>query len=272
MKEMTFEETPPVVAAPADSIGEAWLNVLRDPSLFIRHWNYKGAILSGLLRAPIFLITYLIGKESIKLALGAATLQFVFRFLFAGVGGAFIQAFRRVEPAWKALATILLVVPVISHVFEFLIQFGFAYFTATNDQTDEAIIRSICVSLISALFSLFIMRRDVLIVGEAESKSLFSDIARLPRLIFDFVVFIPLEIARMLRRKEFAFALFSVLGFGVFSQLLCWAVINKPFWTYNNGRQIPLLKFWGVDGAVLMLLATGLSLIYLSRKDKRNLV
>jgi hypothetical protein len=271
MKEVTFQETPPVTA-PKDTIGEAWSNILHDPSLFIRHWNYKGAILSGLLRAPVFLITYLIGKESIKLALGAAFVQFIFRFLFAGLSGVLIQAFRRVEPAWKALATILLVIPLISHIFEFLIQFGFAYFTATNDHTDEAIIRSVCVSLISALFSLFIMRRDVLIVGEAGSKSLFSDLARLPMLIFDFIAFIPVEIARMLRRKEIIPAFFSILGFGVFAQILCWAIINKPSWTYGNGRSVPLLNLWGVDGIILMLLAIALSLIYLSRNDKKNLV
>ena len=54
MKEITFEDTPPVAAASARTITEAWANVLRNPSLFIRHWNYKGAILSGMLRAPIF--------------------------------------------------------------------------------------------------------------------------------------------------------------------------------------------------------------------------
>lgn len=264
MKEIMFEETPFV--APTNTVSEAWLNVLRDPSVFIRHWNYKGAILSGGLRAPIFLITYLIGRESIKLALGAALAQFVFRFLFAGVGGALIQSFRRVEPAWKALLSILLVVPVISHIFEFLVQSGFAHFTATTDHTDDAIVRSICVSIISALFSLYIMRRNVMIVGEAESKSLFSDIARLPLLIFDFSAFIPLEIARMLRRGDIIPAIMSVLGFGVFSQLLCWAVTNKLFWTYNNGRSIAFLKFWGVDGLVLMIFAVILSVIVLSIK------
>lgn len=277
MSEMTFEETPPVDASPAataaerKTIGEAWLTVLREPSLFIRHWNYKGAILSGGLRAPIFLITYLVGRESLKLALGAATLQFVFRFLFAGISGALIQAFRRVEPAWKALLSILLVVPLISHFFEFLLQTGFAYFTGTHDHTDEAVVRSICVSLFSALFSLFIMRRNVMIVGETESQSLFSDVFRLPRLAFDFIAFVPMEIAQMFRRKEILPALLSVVGFGVFAQIICWAVIDKPFWTYKNGREMFLLKFWGVDGIILMLLAIGLSLIYLRRKDKRKL-
>lgn len=259
----------PTVPAPTNTIGEAWSNLLRNPSLFIRHWNYKGAILSGGLRAPIFLITYLIGRESIKLALGAALLQFVFRFFFAGISGALIQSFRRVEPAWKALFTILLIVPLISHVFEFILQFSFAYLTATNDHTDEAIIRSICVSLISALFTLFIMRRDVLIVGETESKSLFSDIVSLPFLVFEFIAFIPMEIGKMLRRKEIVPAFFSIFGFGIFAQMICRAVTTKMFWTYKSGREMFGVKYWGVDGIILMLVAVGLALIYLSRKDKK---
>lgn len=269
MKELTFEETPPGYV-PAKTIGGALLSVVQDPAQLIRHWNYKGAILSGSLRAPIFLITYLVGKESIKLALGAAFIQFAFRFLFAGFSGAVIQAFRRVEPAWKALMAIIFIVPVVSHIFEYFVQTGFAYYTSSNDHTGQAIIRSICVSVISALFSLFIMRRNVLIVGESESKSLLSDMGRMPLLIFDFVAFIPLEIAQMLRRKEFISAVFSFIGFGVFSQMLCWAVTNKPFWTFSGGKSIFLLKFWGVDGMILMLFALVLALIFLSTKSKEK--
>ena len=266
MKEITYEETPPVVQS--NTIGEAWAGLLRDPSQFIRYWNYKGAILSGAMRAPIFFITYLVGKESIRLALGAAFVQFVFRFFFAGVGGALIQSFRRVEPAWKALLTILLVVPLISHLFEFLLQYAFAYLTGTNDHTDEAIVRSICFSIISALFTLFIMRRDVMIVGDAESKSLLNDISRLPLLIFQFVAFIPNEISSMLRRGAIATAVLSIAAFGIFAQMLCWAVTNKAFWTYKGGRQIPVINFWGIDGIILMLIAIALSSIAFSRRNK----
>src|SRR5215213_348161 len=261
INEMTFEETPDV--APKSTIVEAWSNLLRNPLLFIRYWNYKGAILSGLLRAPIFLITYLVGKEGWKLAISAALVQFAFRFLFAGVGGALIQGFRRVEPPWKALLTILMVVPIISHLLEFFFQFSFAYFTGTNDHTDEAIVRSICVSIISALFTLFIMRRNVMIVGEAESKSLASDIIRLPLMIFQFCAFIPNEISAMMRREAFLSAVLSVAGFGVFAQMIVWAVTNKASWTYNNGRELPFLKYWGFDGIILLILAIALSsLVY----------
>ena len=268
--EMTFEETPNV--PPKNTIGEAWNNLLRNPSLFIRYWNYKGAILSGVLRAPIFLVTYLLGRESLKLAIGAALVQFIFRFFFAGISGALIQAFRRVEPAWKALATILLLVPLVSHLFEFVLQFAFAYFTGTSDHTDEAIVRSICVSIISALFTLFIMRRNVMIVGEAESKSLLHDIARLPIMIFRFMAFIPNEISAMIRREAFLSAVLSISGFGIFAQMLVWAVTNKPFWTYNNGREIPFLKFWGIDGIILLILAVALSSIVFRRQSRHETI
>jgi len=268
MKEMTFEETPAVPQS--NTISEAWSNLLRNPAQFVRYWNYKGAIMSGVLRAPIFLITYLVGKESLKLAIGAALVQFVFRFFFAGVSGALIQSFRRVEPAWKALFTILLIVPLISHVFEFLLQTSFAYLTATHDHTDEAVIRSICVSIISALFTLFIMRRNVMIVGEEGSKSLFHDIVRLPVLIFHFVAFIPNEISSLMRRGAFITAVLSIAGFGFFAQMLCWAVTNKAFWTYNNGREFPLLKYWGIDGTILLILAISLSTFVFNQTRKRR--
>ncbi len=267
MNEMTFEETPAVV--PTNTVGEAWAGLLRDPGVFIRQWNYKGAILSGGLRAPIFLITYLVSKESLKLALGAALVQFTFRFLFAGIGGAMIQAFRHVEPAWKALLTILMIVPVISHVFEFFVQVGFSYFTETESHTNVAIVRSVCVSIFSALFSLFIMRRNVMIVGEEGSKSLLSDIINMPKMVFDFLAFIPHEIAAMLKRQEWFFALISILGFGVFSQFLCWAVTYKIFWTYKGGHEIEYIKYWGIDGLIVMIFAVVLSLFLRSRPDKQ---
>ncbi|MBK9769048.1 MAG: hypothetical protein IPP63_19710 [Chloracidobacterium sp.] len=68
MTEIVIQEAPAVTTPP--TIREAWLALLHEPSLFIRHWNYKGAILSSAFRAPIFLITYLRSRESLKLACG----------------------------------------------------------------------------------------------------------------------------------------------------------------------------------------------------------
>ncbi len=264
MSEMILETMP---IASTKTISEALSGVWQNPAQLVRQWNYKGALMSGFLRAPIFLITYLVGRESIKLAIGAATAQFIFRFIFAGVGGALIQAFRRVEPAWKALLAILLIVPVISHIFEYLVQTGFAYFTGTGDHTDVAILRSVCISILSALFSLFIMRRDVLIVGEAESKSIWSDLAMFPRLIFEFMGFVPLEIVRMFRRGDYVKVSMSLVAFAMFSELLGWALTNKPYWTYSKGKT-SFASFWGVDGLILLSIGIIMAVIYVYKTEK----
>lgn len=266
MKEITFEEVPDVPQS--HTISEALGNVWNDPALFIKNWNYKGAVLSGVLRAPIFFVTYLAGKESFKLAIGAAAVQFAFRFMFAGVAGTLIQGFRRVEPAWKALLAIMLILPLISHLFEFAIQSLFAYATATQAHTDEAILRSITVSIMSALFTLFAMRRSVMIVGDEDSKSLLHDIAQLPILIFQFCAFIPNEIASLVRRGAWATAALAITGFGMFSQIMVWALVNKPNWSYGGGKSIPVFKYWGPNGAAIMLLAVLLSLFIYNRKHK----
>lgn len=266
MKEITFEEVPSV--PPSHTISEALGKVWNDPAQFVKNWNYKGAVLSGFLRAPIFLVTYLAGRESLRLAIGAAMVQFLFRFIFAGVGGTLIQSFRRVEPAWKALLSIMLVLPVISHLFEFVIQTVFAYATSTQDHTDEAILRSITVSIMSALFTLFAMRRSVMIVGDEDSRSLLHDLSRLPVLVFQFCAFIPNEIASLVRRGALMTAGFAILGFGVFSQIMVWALVNKPMWSYGGGRSVPLFKYWGFNGAAIMIVAVMLSLLVYNRKHK----
>jgi hypothetical protein len=241
-----------------------------DPSRFVRYWNYKGAILSGILRAPIFFATYLIGKETLRLALAAATVQFLFRFAFAGVGGALIQAYRHVEPPWKALVAILVLVPTISHAIEFVLQLAFGYLTDTQNLTDQAMLRSICVSIISALFTLFAMRRGIMIVGESESKSLVSDIYLLPTVIFYFVAFIPNEISGMLRRGAFLAAALAFAAFGLFSQLLVWAITNRAYWTYGGGKDLGLLKFWGVCGMLLLFFSIVLSSIVHIKRRKQE--
>jgi hypothetical protein len=250
------------------TIGEAWGYLLSHPDLFIRQWNYKGAVMSGVIRAPFFFFTFLAGGEGWLVAIAAGTAQFAFRFVFAGIGGAFIQALRHVEPAWKALVSILVVIPLISHVFEYLVQLAFANVTQTGNLTFTAILRSLCVSVFSALFTLYIMRRDVLIVGEGDGDSLFKDFAKFPRLIFDFVAFVPNQLAEMVRRGAYLGALLGFAGFAVFSQLIVMAFYRPQlewkvlYWTLDKGRiDIPVLRYYMVIATILMLMAVTASLV-----------
>jgi hypothetical protein len=50
--------------------------------------------------------------------------------------------------------------------------------------------------------------------------------------------------------------------------MLVWAVLNKASWTYNNGREIAVLKYWGVDGMILLVIAVALSLAVPTRRHK----
>jgi hypothetical protein len=243
------------------TVSDAWGHLLRNPNLFIRQWNYKGAVMSGLVRAPFFFFSVWAGGEGVVLALAIGTIMFAFRFVFAGIGGAMIQALRRVEPPWKALLSILVVIPFISHVFEFAIQAAFASATKTESQTLPAVLKSVCVSVFSALFTLYIMRRDVLIVGEDESETLIKDFTKFPRLIFNFLAFVPNVVADMFRRGAYLSVIASFLGFAVFSQIIV-AAFYKPqlSWTWK-GQQVPVLKYYGVCAMILMLMAVTASLI-----------
>jgi hypothetical protein len=268
MKAMTFEKA--VIVPEPHTVREAWSALLSEPGMFIKCWNYKGAILSSAFRAPIFLITYLAARESLKLALAAAFVQFVFRFLFAGLTGYIIQSFRKVEPPWKAIVSILMVVPLVSHLLEYIVQAAFVHYTATTDYTDKAIVRSVCFSIFSSLFALFIMRRNVLIVGDSDSRSFWSDVRRIPYLVYEFMAFIPDEIATMVRRGAYVAAGIALLAWGGFSQIVCWAVTYRGIWTYGGGKDLGILKYWGVDGIILMIFAVALSMIVFNVRHNRN--
>ena len=56
---------------------------------------------------------------------------------------------------------------------------------------------------------------------------------------------------------------------GLVAQIMVWALVNRPFWTYGGGKSVPLLKYWGFDGMILMVIAVVLSLVWFNRKHHR---
>src|SRR5215467_14445014 len=94
--------------------------VIRHPLwTMVYRWNWKAAVLSSLLRAPIFLGAYLFQKQGFADAVSVTLALAVFRILFGGVNGAIIQAFRNVKPAWHAVLTVPIVLAAFSHLIEF---------------------------------------------------------------------------------------------------------------------------------------------------------
>jgi hypothetical protein len=151
-------------------------------------WNWKAAVLSALLRSPIFFTAYLAQKQGLWIAFGAMVAQFIFRTIFGGVNGSIIQSYSRVEPAWHAVLTIPLILTAFSHVAEFVVQTVFDTMTGTTGK-GKAILISIVISVISAVFNLFAMRRGVLLVKDESEQSIWRDLWRMPWLAFEFISF-----------------------------------------------------------------------------------
>ncbi|SRR5260221_2727243 len=183
-EEIILEKTP---APPR--VFEVFLGLLQHPfRTVVLRWNWKAAVLSALLRAPIFFFTYLFKKDGLKLAAGAAIAQSVFRIIFGGVNGSIIQSFSKVEPAWHAVLTVPLVLAAFSHVVEYFVQ-TFYDNQAGIDSKTSAISVSIIVSAISAIFNLFAMRRGALLVRDESQQSIWRDLRRMPWLALEFISF-----------------------------------------------------------------------------------
>jgi len=178
--------------------------LLRHPyRTLILGWNWKAAIISSVLRAPIFFGAYLAQKQGLKMAFAAMSVQFIFRAVTGGTNGAIIQSFSKIEPAWHAVVTIPIVLTVFMHIGEWFLQAGFDKYTGTTGKT-TAVLISIFASVVSAGFNLFAMRRGVLLVKDESQQSFWHDIKQMPWIVFELVSF-PLiwTIKRSKRRNEF---------------------------------------------------------------------
>ncbi len=191
---MIEQEADPVFGdedkqVPKQSLKTVFFNLLRHPiNTLVLRWNWKAAVLSAMLRAPIFFFTYLFKKDGLKLAIGAAIAQSIFRFVFGGVNGAIIQSFSKVEPPWHAILTVPLVLATLSHMIEFGVQTLYDNQTGV-DGKNKALAISILVSAISAVFNLFAMRRGALLVKDESQQSIWRDLKRMPWLAFEFLSF-----------------------------------------------------------------------------------
>lgn len=145
----------------------------------MRIWNWKTALCSGLYRAPAFFFASL--KLGLAEAIRAAGVEFLLFAAMAGFTGALIQNIRFRQPAWLRGALLLAGVPTILHAGEWL---GHAWLG--TPARNRGVLISVVLSIIAALFNLYAMRKGALIAGR-EGDSFLLDLARLPRLIGDFL-------------------------------------------------------------------------------------
>ncbi|MGB7069012.1 MAG: hypothetical protein WBD22_05915 [Pyrinomonadaceae bacterium] len=190
MKEREIENSP----AP-HRVLDVFRYVVRHPiEMLVWRWNWKAAFLSGVMRSMIYLFTHI--KEGWRAALGAMTLEFVFRVVVSGASGSMVQAFHKATPIWLATLCIMILLPAFSHMIEFTLH------TWNGDANKgSAIIISVAFSLLSAIFNLFAMRRNALLVKDNDAQSLWQDMVKMPVIVLEFIFYPIIWLWRKSKKK-----------------------------------------------------------------------
>lgn len=167
------------------TLGGAFAAVARNPLRWlVRHWNWKTAILSAVLRASIFFTVNL--TASWESALSAGLTEMVYRAPMVGTLASISQAFRKVEPAWKASIAMMVALPALGHGIEFTV-----HSLRGTAKLYESVAASVAFSMFTCVVSYWLHRRDVLIVGHG-ARPFLVDLVQLPGELFDLLLRRPL--------------------------------------------------------------------------------
>lgn len=162
--------------------------ILRSPWQLLLLWNWKSALLSVVLRGPIFFVAGV--RQGWEAAFAALFTETIFCALSAGFYGAVVQSLKDAEPQWLTGIFLTLVMPAIFQVLEYLLH----WFRGTPHLRIAGMV-SLVVSALSALFNWYAMRRGTLLVGR-DGGGFGGDLRRLPRLLLGFLAVVPRRIAR----------------------------------------------------------------------------
>lgn len=189
---VTATDTATRQAAAAPRVGAVFAEMLRHPAhYFLAQWNWKSALTSALIRGVMFFATNI--TAGFQAASWALLLQFAYRAATSGFWGSFTQAMRHAEPRWLAGLVVGVGLSVFAHALELLI-----HWVGGTAELKRSIIVSVCFTVISNLFNLYIMQRNALVVGE-HAQSFGKDMAQMPRLIAGFLAWPFVSLFRWLR-------------------------------------------------------------------------
>jgi hypothetical protein len=166
-------------ARPGPSFASKFLSLVQRPQQILWLWNWKSALLSILLRGPIFLVAT--ARHGWKASLGAFLVESLFCALTAGFYGAMVQFLRNAEPPWLTITFLTIVMPAGFQGLEYWL-----HWLRGTPHLRVAEIVSVVISACSTLFNWYAMRRGTLLVG-GEGASFASDLRRLPLLFFRFI-------------------------------------------------------------------------------------
>jgi hypothetical protein len=182
------------------------------------------------------------------------------------MAGSVVQSFRRASPAWLANVIVSISLPAFSHTVEYVTHFAqerylYDIFAASENSVarQRAFAISVLFSVVSALFNLFAMKHGVLLVGAGEeTKSLFADIKRIPRMVGEFTAVLPVLIATYLENGKVLNALLAFCSFGIAVGAILGTVRGKWQWAWRTSA--------GAWGVLLFAVAITLFARYIMRR------
>jgi len=168
--------------------------VLHPAQTFYHSWNWKAALLSAMLRASLFLIASLRqGLEAVSIAVAA---EAVYSAAISGCFGAVVQKLRHGRPLWASGLLILVAFPGLLLWLDYLLHL----YTGMSN-LKGGMLAAASLSALSSLFNWYLMSRESLLVGK-EGRSFASDLKRMPRMVTDFVCWVPRHCYRFLRSSS----------------------------------------------------------------------
>jgi hypothetical protein len=172
------------------TVWEVSVDLIRHPRVVDR-WHWKSAALSAIVRGSLFFATNI--ADGPRPAARATLVEFALRVPLVGILAAVTQAFGKAEPPWAAAIVATALLPGLAHLAELA-----AHWMARTPELGASMQASVALSVLSTVFSLFAIRRGVMIVGDG-SLSFGDDLKRLPRLVLEFILVPPRALARALR-------------------------------------------------------------------------
>ena len=161
-------------------------------------WSHAGTgrrLLSGILRGALFFVARL--RTGLDAAVAALVVEFAYRAATTGLFASLTQALRRATPAWAAGLIVAIGIPLAAHVLECV-----AHGLYGTVELDRAMAVSVAVTVFSAAFTLFAMRRGMFIVGDDDRQPLWRDVAAVPRLLVSFVFALGRGLRRLVTRSR----------------------------------------------------------------------
>jgi hypothetical protein len=191
----TFSSPVPVAETPLPGprLTSLLLEMMRRPQRILRFWNWKNAVLSVVLRGPIFLVAA--SRLGWKAALAALCVEIIFCVVTAGFYGAIVQNLKDAEPRWLTAIFLAGVIPFIFQVLEYLM-----HWLRGTPHLRAAAVVSLFAGAIAALFNWYAMRRGTLLVGR-EGAGFGRDLHRLPLLLLRFFAILPRKLAAYFRSR-----------------------------------------------------------------------